>query len=359
MLKIYVVGFLLPFMISLSTSNSFFLNVSYTVCLFTQVFFVVFEFIQLKEQGLSYFTDFWNLIDTSQFAVFVLLYIIKMISQFQSDSFFEICLLAVLLYQSFYKVFYFIRIYDPMCFIITLAVRCGIEVFPFAVFTVTMMFGFSKLFHILHAAAADPEALNFISSDYGKLLVQTYQNSFGGEKQPLKMEDDYLASISGNSLEVTIIWSMVTFFWLCQQAFYGVMCTFFVAQIFQAYEKHYSKMPMYQYKIKASFNVECNQIMDLFMKSSHVKVIFFSIDRKRKRAEDERWLGISNAIRILQVNQNNDNNDRRKDDMKVTKNLSKKQDNANEYLKEMLQEQVRLTQCCNHLMTQMGIEKPV
>ncbi len=291
------------------------------------------------------------------FAVFVLLYIIKMVSQFQTDSFFEICLLAVLLYQSFYKVFYFIRIYDPMCFIITLAVRCGLEVFPFAVFTVTMMFGFSKLFHILHATAADPESVSFISSDYGKLLVQTYQNSYGGDKSPMKLEDDFLAGIG--TMEETIVYCLVTFFWLCQQAFFGIMGTFFVAQIFQAYEKHYSKMPMYQYKIKASFNVECNQIMDLFMKSSHIKVIFFSIDRKRKRAEDERWLGISNAIRILQVNQNNDNNDKRKEDMKVTKGLAAKQDHANDYLKELLQEQVRLTQCCSHLMTQMGIEKPV
>ena len=121
MLKIYMVGFLLPFIVSLSTKNTFFLNISYTMCLLTQIFFVLFEFIQLKEQGLSYFTDIWNLVDTSQFIVFVLLYIIKTISQFSTDSFIEMCLQAFLLYQSFYKVFYFIRIYDSLCALMIMA----------------------------------------------------------------------------------------------------------------------------------------------------------------------------------------------------------------------------------------------
>jgi len=66
---------------------------------------------------LDYFTDFWNLIDTSQFIFFVLLYVIKMLSQFQTDTTMEILLQGVLLYQCFYKVSYFIRIYDSYCFI--------------------------------------------------------------------------------------------------------------------------------------------------------------------------------------------------------------------------------------------------
>ena len=230
------------------------------------------------------------------------------------------------------------------------------EVIPYVFITVSIMFGFSKLFQILHGATAAGD-LDFIDNGYLKLLVATYQNSYGGEKQVMKIEDDYYATLS-NQLESAIIWTLVTAFWLCQQAFFGVMGTIFVSLVFQSYEKHYSKLPMYSYKVKARFNVECNQIMDLFMKSSAYKVIFFSIDRKRKRAEDERWLGITNAIRILQTNQNNENNDKRKDDLEVTKGLSKKQTKANDYLKELIEEQARMNRCCTTLMGHMGIEKP-
>lgn len=82
MLQFYVGGFMLPFVISISTDNLVILNVAYTLCFFTQIFFFLFELIQLKEQRLDYFKDFWNLIDTSQFVIFVLLYVIKMLSQF-------------------------------------------------------------------------------------------------------------------------------------------------------------------------------------------------------------------------------------------------------------------------------------
>ena len=74
----YVGGFLVPFTLSLSSSNAFVLNLLYTCCLFFQIFFIIFEGIQLREQGLAYFADFWNLLETSQFVNFLVLYFIKM-----------------------------------------------------------------------------------------------------------------------------------------------------------------------------------------------------------------------------------------------------------------------------------------
>jgi hypothetical protein len=46
----------------------------------------MFELVQLKEQRLAYFTDFWNIIDTSQVAIFFILFIWKMSTNFQSDT---------------------------------------------------------------------------------------------------------------------------------------------------------------------------------------------------------------------------------------------------------------------------------
>jgi hypothetical protein len=49
MLKFYTFGFVVPFVLSLSTENPVLLNVAYTLCFFTQIFFFLFELIQLKE----------------------------------------------------------------------------------------------------------------------------------------------------------------------------------------------------------------------------------------------------------------------------------------------------------------------
>ena len=83
---------MIPFLISLSVDNLIVLNICYTCCFFTQIFFIMFELIQVKEQGLAYFKDVFNLVDSSQFVFFVLLYISKMITQFQSNSIIELFL---------------------------------------------------------------------------------------------------------------------------------------------------------------------------------------------------------------------------------------------------------------------------
>jgi hypothetical protein len=45
----YSFGFLLPFVLSLSCEIAFFLNILYNLCLFTQIWFIIFEGMQMKE----------------------------------------------------------------------------------------------------------------------------------------------------------------------------------------------------------------------------------------------------------------------------------------------------------------------
>jgi len=61
----YSCGFLIPFILSMSIESALWLNLLFTLCLFTQIFFAIFEVLQLKEQRLEYFKDVWNLVDTS------------------------------------------------------------------------------------------------------------------------------------------------------------------------------------------------------------------------------------------------------------------------------------------------------
>lgn len=119
----YILGFQIPFILSLSLkgeeSATKFL-ICYVSCLITQVIMILQELAQLKEQGLDYFKDYYNLIDASQFVIFLLTFLIRIFSE-KDDAVLLILFEAVLLFQSFNKVFYFVRIYDDFNFILIMA----------------------------------------------------------------------------------------------------------------------------------------------------------------------------------------------------------------------------------------------
>ena len=48
-MALYVFGFLIPFTLSLSLVDKMWLNLCFLLCLITQLFFISFEFAQLKE----------------------------------------------------------------------------------------------------------------------------------------------------------------------------------------------------------------------------------------------------------------------------------------------------------------------
>jgi len=62
-IKLYVAGFLLPFILSITFESVFIKNLAFIACFITQVFLFLFELVQMKQYGLEYFTDFWNLVD--------------------------------------------------------------------------------------------------------------------------------------------------------------------------------------------------------------------------------------------------------------------------------------------------------
>jgi len=157
MVKFYTFGFLLPFLLSMSLSNLFLLNVCYTMCLFVQIFFFMFEIVRMWEIRLAYFCDFWNLVDIAQFIMFCWLYGRKIYTQFDTDSAKENLLQSILLFQSFFKVFYFLRIYEQFHFILMMAQCIFREVSPFLLFVLSIMAAFAKLNQLLHSGILNQE----------------------------------------------------------------------------------------------------------------------------------------------------------------------------------------------------------
>lgn len=106
------------------------------------------EFAQLKEQGLEYFKDYYNLVDSSQFVIFLLTFLIRVFST-NDDATLLILFEGILMFQSFNKVFYFVRIYDDFNFILIMASEIAYEVLPFATFTFGIMVGIAKIYEML------------------------------------------------------------------------------------------------------------------------------------------------------------------------------------------------------------------
>jgi hypothetical protein len=105
------------------------------------------------------------------------MFLVKMISQFGTDSIIEIILQAFLIFLSIYKFFYFIRIYDDYCGLLILIEKCAKEAIPLVVTIIFLIFGFSKLYMTLHMGINDPEnEYAGIKSVLIKMIFQTYKS---------------------------------------------------------------------------------------------------------------------------------------------------------------------------------------
>jgi len=59
---------------------------------------------------------------------------------------------------------------------------------------------------------------------------------------------------------------LVTLVWLIQNSFFAYFGVVFISQVFQAYEKHHTRIDVLSYKAKAKFNTDNFQVLDLFVK---------------------------------------------------------------------------------------------
>lgn len=293
-------------MISLSSKNIAGLNFCYVSCLITQVCFITFEFAQLKEQRLAYFKDLWNLLDSSQFAVFVLLFMIKMPSQFSTDTFPEIILQSVLLFQSFNKLFYFIRIYENINFIFTMAFLMVREIIPFLGLVMVLMLAYCKLYTLQHMSTNDPQ-FDTIQSPMLRYFIQTYKSNRGDVNVPA-LDDEMNKRVNESLFYNFMLSGLNLTVWVSQQCIFLLFGAMFTIQVLQAYERHYASMEKRMYRTKAQLNSESFDILDIFFKQNNFKVVCFAMDKQLRLKKEFQWRGVSNYINkgIMEKNYENE-----------------------------------------------------
>lgn len=273
----YVIGFLLPYIISLSSNNAFFLNIFYIIMLFTQIFFMIFEGMQMKEQKWDYFNDIWNLIDSTQFLMFLTLYYIKMKNQFQSDSMFEILMQSAILLQSFGKMTYFMRVYESINMTYTIMNLVVREVKFLGMIAFLLLLAYTKQFTVMHYGINDPEGeYKGLNSQFLKLIIQSYK-SIKGEVSIPHLDEQMSARTKDTLLYRDIMMSLNFVVWVMQEATFVFLSAFFFAQVYQYCEKYLPQIETYWYKTKAQFNNECYDIVDMFKPQRNFKAICFAI----------------------------------------------------------------------------------
>ena len=131
------------------------------------------------------------------------------------------------------------------------------ECFAYAMFVLVSLFGFVKIYGVFHTGiTAPPEEYAQLDSDFIKRSIEVYKGAVGEITAP-NLNENMFKRTTENPLAYAFVFAFVIFMWICQQLFFGVSGTFFIAQVLQSYEKHYSKFPMYHACTKAKYNEEC------------------------------------------------------------------------------------------------------
>lgn len=164
--------------------------------------------------------------------VFQMLYSTKMYNQFETDSTFEIALQAIIIFQSFFKVFYYLRMFEQFHFILTMAVYIAREIAPFMIFTISMMTGFAKMYQLLNAGINDSQGLyDNVKSEFFATMFETYVAAKGKVKPPIV--DEKKVNPEENPFYATVLFFLITCIWALEQGFYGIMFTYYVAMLMQ------------------------------------------------------------------------------------------------------------------------------
>jgi hypothetical protein len=140
----------------------------------------------MRQYGWDYIKDFWNCIDLFQFGAFLYLFINKLVTQFESDSFLEILFSAGILFLSIYKMLYFVRIYDEGMDLLVMIYSIANDLIPYYTAVILLLFALSKIYQVLHMGVNDPDNYyRMIDSDLIKLFMQTIKLSTGDKTPPM------------------------------------------------------------------------------------------------------------------------------------------------------------------------------
>lgn len=90
------------------------------------------------------------------------------------------------------------------------------ECFAYVMFTLASLFGFVKIYQLLHTGINDPgNEYEQIRSEFIQRSIQVYKNAAGEITAP-NLDDNMSARLEGSSFTYFLIFGFVVFMWVCQ-----------------------------------------------------------------------------------------------------------------------------------------------
>lgn len=220
----------------------------------------------------------------------------------------------MILFLSIYKVMYFIRIYESYNETLIIIHAIAVDLLPFGVLCISLIFALSKIYQVLHMGVNDPQGLySQINSNLIKLFMQTIKLSTG-DKTPPALDEKMQIRLNTSPASKAVFIFFLEVVWSLQVLLSGVFSLFMLAKGLSSYEKVMSILDLLIYQSKAKFNEENFQIMNLLQKQHAFKVIFFQLDRELRKSQDKKRGGITRSIEKVLIKSDNRKQDMKKDD---------------------------------------------
>ena len=155
------------------------------VCQVPVVILFLIEVIQMKDQGIHYFIS-WNLIDFLHFFTFQALFFVRV--WLGDNNYLQTGILPIIkllmIFLAFFKVLFFLRIYEKFGFMIKMLNSAIGELYPFTLSYLTGLFVFSCCFVVL-GMEIDPEVLDAQSiSFFHRTYLQAFRTCIGELAMP-------------------------------------------------------------------------------------------------------------------------------------------------------------------------------
>ena len=163
---LYIFFYYIPLMLNLIVDSPALRGMSNFFGFLVQLLFFFLELIQLKYLGREYLTsDVWNFIEFMQFPIY-LIYILVNVSHTQGlINMYEILFGMILITAGFFKILYFIRIYDDYGFLVQMVGETVKKVIPFTTFFLLWIAFFAVCFRVLRVEIDDedyPDMSSFV-----------------------------------------------------------------------------------------------------------------------------------------------------------------------------------------------------
>ncbi|CDW78457.1 wd-40 repeat protein [Stylonychia lemnae] len=213
------------------------------LCSIVLIFFLIYEVKQIIAQKRSYFDDGWNYFDISHIAAFTTFCILDFTIE-DSDNLILIKVLVI--YLSFMKLFFFLRIYDGFSFLVQMMAGVFKDLKYFLSFFLIMILQFGMIFLVLFKAEQIDEYNGVNKLAYFLMAFRISSGDFN--------VDNYH---SQGDLLVIFSWII----WLLAVIILNIVfMNFIIAVISESYERVMQKLVAESYKVKANMIVEREQL---------------------------------------------------------------------------------------------------